>query len=207
MSKKKSKKDKQPNIPLQTLARPRLEQILQRHLHSELDDDEYVSSIKRLMTELGHEPVLNALTGLLDHASIEQKEALMIAIPKLGNADTINHLWQLVRRSKASMSTKMAALVILNQMGEEVDLKNPGEYFSWRDIKHADIAEVENMAHFSTRALIKELQHAENTNEIEAMMLQYEKIAAQTGGGAVSKGYSSGAGRYRDGIRGNCGAR
>jgi hypothetical protein len=186
MSKKKSKKDKKPNIPIQTMARPRLEQILLRRQHGELDDEELVASIQKLMTEIGREPVLQTLLGLLDNASNEQKDALMVAIPKLGDADTIQYLWQLVRRSKASIGSKMTALVILKQMGEEVNIEDPSEYFSWRDVKHADLAEVENLAHFGMRALIKEIQRAKDTDELENMMLQMERIHDQAGGEAVA---------------------
>jgi hypothetical protein len=186
MGKNKSKKDKKPNIPAQTLVRPRLEQIIARFAERELDEDEYVSSIEHLMAEVGRQAVLNALLGLLDQASNEQKNALMVAIPKLGNAETIKYLWQLVQRSKASIASKMTALVILSQMGEKVNLEDPGQYFSWRDVKHADIAEVENLAHFGMRALIKEVQRAEDTDDLENMMLQMERIHAKAGGEPVA---------------------
>ena len=51
MSKKKSKKDKKPNIPVQTLARPRLEQILTRRQQEGLNSDETVAAIQQLMQE------------------------------------------------------------------------------------------------------------------------------------------------------------
>ena len=176
MGKKKSKK---PNIPIQTMARPRLEQILNRRQHGELDEDEFLASVEALMKEIGREAVLNALVGLLDNASNEQKDALMVVIPKLGNKQTIDHLWNLVRRSKMSIGGKMAALVILKQMGEEVNLDDPGEYFSWRDIKHSDLSEVENMGRFAMRALIKELQQLDNADDVEAFMLHADEVLPQ----------------------------
>ena len=180
MSKDKKKKQKRPNIPVHTMARPRLEQILARRQHGELDDDEYVASIKALMTEMGREGVLNALVGMLDNADDARKEALMVAIPPLGDAQTIGHLWQLVRRSKLSVSVKMTALIILKQMGEEVNLEDPGEYFSWRDIKQADADEISGMARFSTRMLIKELQKIDNVDEVEAFMASFEDVMGRT---------------------------
>jgi hypothetical protein len=179
---KKKKKQKKPNIPIQTLARPRLERNLERRQRGELDDEVYIGSIEALMKEIGAEAVLNALVGLLENADNERKDALMAAIPKLGDDKTIKHLWQLVRRSKISVGGKMTALIILKQMGEEVDLENPGKYFSWRDIKKADIAEVANLGRFSMQALIKELQHLKSVDEVEAMMLQFEGITRQSGG-------------------------
>jgi hypothetical protein len=183
--KSKKKKQKKPNIPVQTMARPQLEQILARRRHDELDDDEFVASIEALMGQLDQEAVLNALIGLLDNADNEQKDALMVAIPKLGNAQTIKHLWQLVRRSKLSVGAKMTTLVILKQMGEDVDLDNPGNYFSWRDVKQADVDEIESMGRFGTQAIIKELQKLDNVDDVEAMMLRFREISDKTGGEAM----------------------
>ncbi len=158
------------------MARPRLEQLLTRRQHGELADKEFIGSIETLMGEIGHEAVLNALVGLLDGATPEQKEALMVAIPKLGNADTIKHLWHLVRRSKLSVGGKMTALVILKEMGEEVNLEDPGEYISWRDIKHSDLSEIQNMGQFALRALSKELQKLDTADDVEAFMLRTDEL-------------------------------
>ncbi len=180
--KKKKKKQRKPNIPIQTMARPRLEQILVRYEHDELDQAEYISSIEALMQEIGREAVLNAMVGLLENAGNERKEALMVAIPKLGDEQTIKHLWQLVRRSKISVGGKMTVLVILKQMGEEVNLEEPGEYLSWRDIKKADSDEIADIGRFSIRAIIKELQRAKDIDEVEAMMINFEDLQNKTGG-------------------------
>ncbi|MEW5957165.1 MAG: hypothetical protein AB1801_05555, partial [Chloroflexota bacterium] len=142
----------------------------------ELTEDEFITAVKTLMAELGQEAVLNALVGLLDNASNEQKDALMVAIPKLGNKQTIDHLWNLVRRSKMSVGGKLTALVILKQMGEEVNLDDPGVYFSWRDIKHSDLSEVQNMGRFAMRALIKELQQLDNADDVEGFMLRADEF-------------------------------
>jgi hypothetical protein len=75
----------------------------------------------------------------------------------------------------------MIALVILRQMGEDVDLDNPGQYFSWRDIKKADLSEVADMARFALRAVIKELQQAKSADEVEAIMMQSEKVIPEAG--------------------------
>lgn len=174
--KQKSKKEKKTNIPVQTMARPRLEQLLTHRQRGDLQDKEFIGSIEALMGEIGREAVLNALVSLLDGATPEQKEALMIAIPKLGNAGTIKHLWHLVRRSKLSAGGKMTALVILKEMGEEVNLDDPGEYFSWRDLKHSDLSEIENMGRFALRALSKELQKLDTADDVEAFMLRSEEL-------------------------------
>jgi hypothetical protein len=89
--KKKSKKQKKPNIPIQTMARPRLEQILTRRQKEELADEATIAAIEALMGEIGRESVLNALVGLLDNADNERKEALMAIISKLGDKQTLKH--------------------------------------------------------------------------------------------------------------------
>jgi len=180
--KKKSKKQKKPNIPVQTMALPRLQMLLNLRQQGELDNEEFVASIEALMTEIGREAILNALIGLLDQSSNEQKDALMTAISQLGDAQAIDHLWYVVRRSKMSVGAKMTALVILQQMGEEVNLEDPGEYFTWRDIKQGDIKEVADLARFATRALIKELQQSKNIDDVEVMMMRFTSITAQAGG-------------------------
>ncbi|MBN1220739.1 MAG: hypothetical protein JXM69_17595 [Anaerolineae bacterium] len=181
----KKKKQKKSNIPIQTLARPRLEKILTRYQQGELDGDEYIAAIETLITEISREAILEALIGLLDGADNERKDALMVAIPKLGDETSTKHLWQLVRRSKLSMGAKMTALVILKQMGEDVDLDNPGEYFSWRDIKQADLDEVASMGRFGLHAIIKELQKMDNPDDVEAIMFQFEDITKAGGADAI----------------------
>ena len=182
---KKKKKQKKPNIPVQTMARPQLEQVLIRRERDELDDDEFVVSIQALMQELGQEAILNALIGLLENAGNERKDALMVAIPRLGNKQTVGHLWHLVRRSKMSIGAKMTALVILKQMGEDVNLDDPGEYLSWRDIKQADVSEIADMGRFGMQAIIKELQKLDNADEVEALMMRFEEMMTKTGGQAI----------------------
>ena len=161
MAKKKKRKQKKPNVPVQTIARSRLDKILTGYYNEELDEEECVASIRALMGELGKEAVLNSLIGMLDNTNAEQKDALMVALSRLGDEQTIQHLWQLVRRSKMSVGGKMTALVILKQMGEDVDLDNPGEYFSWRDIKKADVGEIAHMGRVGLQGIIKELQKRE----------------------------------------------
>ncbi len=182
VAKKKKKKQKKPNIPVQAIARSRLDQIFSRYFQEELDGEECVGSIQTLMGELGPEVVLTTMVGMLDNSSNDQKDALMTFIPKLGNEQTVKHLWHLVRRSKMSVGAKMTALVILKQMGEDVNMEDPGKYFSWRDIKQADATEVAGMGRFSMQALIKELQRLNNIDDVEAMMLQFGDISAKGGG-------------------------
>ncbi len=179
MAKRKSKKQKRPNIPIQTMARPRLEKILERRLQNEIDEEQYVAAIKALMAEIDREAVLNALIGQLDNATPEQRDALMGAIPKLEEPKAIKHLWNLVRRSKMSAGGKMTALLILKQMGEEVNLDDPSEYLSWRDLKQSDLSEITDMARFGLRALAKELQRLETADDVERLMLRFEEMGPE----------------------------
>jgi hypothetical protein len=180
MSRKKRKK--KLRIKPQTLARPRLDALLARRQRSDLDDAGFVAGVEALMGELGREPVLNALVAQLDNADDDQRELLMGLIPQLGDKKVIGYLWRLVEKSRMSIGAKMTALVILKQMGEDVDLEDPGVYFSWRDIKTADIAEVQKLGQASMRAIIREIQQLTDAQDLEALMMRHEEIVAQTGG-------------------------
>nr|HID14466.1 hypothetical protein [Anaerolineae bacterium] len=181
MARKRKKKRTKLQIPKQTLAHPRLDAILARREREELDDDGCVDEIAALMTELGRRPVMDALVKKLETASDAERGALMAVIPELGDKGTIKHLWRLVRRSKMSAGIKITALTILREMGEDVDLNDPGAYFSRRRVGFADIAEVIRMGRHSLRMLIKELHRAESIGEIEGLMAMLDRPVAQTG--------------------------
>jgi hypothetical protein len=181
----KKKKQKKPNIPIEVLARPRLEGVLQQYQTGKLDTAQYLAAIQQLMDEIGQEAILGALVGLLDGSSNEQKDALMVAIPKLGNEQTIAHLWHLVQKSKLSTSAKMTALIILQAMGEDVDLDDPGQYFSWRDLKSGNLTEVTNLGRFATREIIKDLRRQSSMDDVEAALLRFQSKLLKRGNGPL----------------------
>jgi hypothetical protein len=179
----RKKRKKKPKINPKTLARPRLDALLARRRQGDLDDDGFVAGARAMMGELGLEPVMNALVAQLNNADDAQRELLIALVPKLDDQKVIAYLWRLVEKSRMSVGAKMTTLVILKGMGEQVDLEDVGRYFSWRDIKTADIAEVERLGRVSTRAIIRELQQITDPQDLEAFMLQHEKITAEMGGG------------------------
>ncbi len=175
MARKRKKKRKKSQVPQQALARPRLDAIITRRERDELDDDGCADKVSALMAELGCKLVLDTLVKKLETASDTERDALMAVISKLGDEETIGHLWRIVRRSKMSIGVKSTALIILQQMGEDVDLSDPGAYFSPRDIKSTDIAEMARLSRHSLRMLIKRLQKAESVGEIEGLMDMFDR--------------------------------
>lgn len=198
MARKSKQKHKTPRAPKQALARPRLDAIFTRRERDELDDDGCVDEISTLMAELGRKPVMDALVKKLETVSDAERDALMAVIPKLGDEETIAHLWRIVRRSKMSAGIKITALTILKQMGEDVDLSDPGMYFSRRDVSFADLAEVERMGRHSLRMLIKELQRARSIGEIEGLMDMFDRPVAETGNEALLLAVTEGLGTMEE---------
>ena len=64
----------------------------------------------------------------------------------------------------------MTALVILKEMGEEIDLRDPGRYFSPRDIKPGDIKAAEDLFRTGMRDLARSLRASRDHAEVEAFM-------------------------------------
>jgi hypothetical protein len=174
-------KSKKQHIPKQTLSRPHLDAIFARRERGELDDDGCAAAITTLMAELGYKPVMDTLVKKLETASDTERDTLMSIIQKLGNEETIAHLWRIVRRSKMSIGIKSTALVILKGMGEEVDLSDPGAYFSPKDVRPSDIAEVASLGRHSLRMLIKELQKVKSIGEVEGLMQIFNQPVAEAG--------------------------
>lgn len=168
------KRKKKPQVPLESMTRPLLEKIFARRERGDLDYDECVGEISALMDKVGRESVMNALVRKLGSASDDEWDTLMTIIVELGDEKTVKRLWRLVRRSNMSAVFKNTALVILNEMGEDVDLSTPGEYFSPRDFSIEDLAEVERMGRHSTRMLIRDLHKCETIGEIESMVEMFD---------------------------------
>ncbi|MEA3338324.1 MAG: hypothetical protein U9R15_00005 [Chloroflexota bacterium] len=171
-----TRKRRKLKVPLQSMTRPLLEKAFTRYERGELNDDELEKEMSDLMDKVGRKPVLNALVKKLETSSGEERATLMLVIPRLGDKKTIKHLWHLVRRSKMSAGVKSTALVILKQMGEDVDLDNPGAYFSRRDLTLKNLAEIEQMSRHGLRAIIKDLHKAKDFGEIEGMIEMFDQM-------------------------------
>ncbi|HEY72675.1 MAG: hypothetical protein B6I35_04105 [Anaerolineaceae bacterium 4572_32.2] len=171
-----TRKRRKPKVPLQSMTRPLLEKAFARYERGELDDDGLTEEVSALMDKIGRKPVLDALIKKLETTSDEERATLMLVISRLGDKKTIKHLWRLVRRSKMPIGVKHTALVILKQMGENVDLNDPGAYFSRQDVTLENLAEIERMSRHSLRAVIKDLHKAKNFGEIEGMMEMFDNM-------------------------------
>jgi len=156
------------------MTRPLLEKAFARYERGELDDDGLTEEVSALMDKIGHKPVLDALVKKLETTSDEERATLILIISQLGDKKTIKHLWHLARRSKMSIGVKHTALVILKQMGEDVDLNNPGAYLSRQDVTLENLAEIEQMSRHGLGKIIKDLQKAKNFGEIEGMMEMFD---------------------------------
>jgi hypothetical protein len=180
MAHKRKRKRRKQQVSGQAPVRPRLDAIFARRERGKLDNTGCVDETSALMTELGRKPVMDALVRKLETASDAERDALMAVIPRLGDRKTVAHLWNVVRRSKVPIGVKSTALVILKQMGEDVDLSDPGAYFSPRDVKPTDLTEMAHLGRHSLRMLIKELQKAKSIGEIEGLMQIFDRPVVGT---------------------------
>jgi len=133
---KKAKKRKTPRIDRRVLAGPRLNELFDRHARGELDDDGLQAGLQALMAEVGHRPLLDALVKRMEGTPEAERDTLMTILPRLRTPEVIDYLWQLVKKPRAlTIEAKLTTLVILKGIGEDVDVKDPGLYFSPHDIK------------------------------------------------------------------------
>lgn len=168
------KRKKGPQVPMQSMARPLLDRIFARRERGDLDNQGCIEEISTLIDEIGRDSMMDALVKKLETASDAERDTLMAVIVDLGGEETIEHLWRLVRESKMSAGVKNTALVILKQMGEDVDLSDPFAYYSPQEVGFEDIAEIERMGRHSLRMLIEELHELESIGEVEGIMEMFE---------------------------------
>jgi hypothetical protein len=173
----KSKKTKAPKIDRRVMTRPRLDALFERQAQGELDLDGLEVGVRALMTEVGQPAVLEALVKRMEGTPEGERETLMSLVPRLKSREVIDYLWQQVKkRGRLSLDAKMTALVILKEMGEEVDLRDPGLYFSPRDIKPGDIKAAEGMFRTGMRGLTRSLRESRDPAEVEAFMHRINKM-------------------------------
>jgi hypothetical protein len=173
----KSKKTQAPKIDPRVMTRPRLDALFERQAQGELDLDGLEVGVRALMTEVGQPAVLEALVKRMEGTPEGERETLMTLLPRLKSREVIDYLWQQVKkRGRLSLDAKMTALVILKEMGEEVDLRDPGLYFSPRDIKPGDIKAAEGMFRTGMRGLARSLRESRDPAEVEAFMHRINKM-------------------------------
>ncbi len=176
----KSKKSKSPKIDPRVLTRPRLDALFERHARGELDLDGLEAGVRALMAEAGHGPVLEALVKRMEGTPEQERETLMALVERLRSREVIDYLWQQVKKPGAlSLDAKMTALVVLKQMGEDVDIADPGRYFSPRDIRPGDVRTAENMLRLGLRGLARAVREARDVVEVERIMLDINRMPEQ----------------------------
>jgi len=174
-------KKKTPKINLRLLARPRLDALFERRARGELDDDGLYAAVQSLMDEDGYRPAIDALVKRMAGASDAERETLMILIPRLRHPEVIDYLWHKVKKPGAlPLDAKMTALVILKEMGEDVDLSDTSRYFPTRDFKRRDIKTAQGLFRTGIRGLANDLRNANDPAEVEAMMLHLRQIPGGT---------------------------
>jgi hypothetical protein len=125
--------------------------------------------------------VLDALVKRLEGTPEGERETLMLLLQRLKNKEGIGYLWQQVKkRSGFSVGAKMTMLVILNAMGEDVDINDPGLYFSPGNVKLKDITTAQNFLQMGMHGLARELREVKDPAEIEAFM-HHMNMTMQTG--------------------------
>jgi len=176
----KSKKTKAPKIDPRVMTRPRLDALFERQARGELDLDGLEAGVRALMTEVGQPATLEALVKRMEGTPEGERETLMSLLPRLKSHEVIDYLWQQVKkRGRLSLDAKMTVLVILKEMGEEVDLRDPSLYFSPRDIKPGDIKVAEGMFRTGMRGLARSLRESRDPAEVEAFMHRINKMPEQ----------------------------
>ena len=180
----KAKKHKRPKIARRVLARPRLNALFDRHARGELDDDGLQAGLQALMAEVGHGPLLDALVKRMEGTPEAERETLMVILPRLRSPEVINYLWQLVKKPRAlSVEARLTTLVILKGMGEDVDVKDPGLYFSPHDIRPSDLKSAQDMFRLGLRGLARSLRESRDPAEVEAFMHRINQMPEQAIGG------------------------
>jgi len=167
----KSKKTKSRKIDPRVMARPRLDALFERQARGEIDLDGLEASVRALMTGVVQSTMLDALVKRMEETPEGERETLMSLLTRLKNREVIDYLWQQVKkRGGFSVGAKMTMLVILKEMGEEVDIKDPGLYFSPREIKPRDMHTAQDLFRIGMRGLARELRESQDPAEVEAIM-------------------------------------
>ncbi len=180
----KSKKTKTPKIDPRVMTRPRLDALFERQARGELDLDGLEAGVRALMAEVGQPAALDALVKRMEGTPEGERETLMSLLPRLKSREVIDYLWQQVKKRGAlSLDAKMTALVVLREMGEEVDLRDPGRYFSPRDIKPGDIKAAEALFRTGMRGLARSLRESRDPAEVEAFMHRINQMPEEAIGG------------------------
>ncbi len=173
----KKNKHKTPKVDPRVLARPRLDALFERHARGELNDDGLHAAVQSLIADADLASVLGALVMRMHSTPEAERETLMTLVERLKSREVIDYLWQQVKKPRAlTFDAKTTVLVILKGMGEDVDMSDPGRYFSPRDFKPSDLKSAEDLFHAGMRGLARHLRHSRDPAEVEAYMHHIYKM-------------------------------
>ena len=177
----KSKKTKVRKIDPRLLVRPRLDALFELPVEGKINLDGLEVGVRAMMAEVGQPVVLDALVKQLEGTPEGQRETLMLLLPRLKNNEVIDYLWQQVKkRSGFSAGAKMTMLVILNAMGEDVDINDPGLYFSPGNVKLKDITTAQNFLQMGMHGLARELREVKDPAEPRTKPALADGLGAST---------------------------
>ncbi len=180
----KKSKQKRPSIDPRVLTTPRVDALLQQYAQGELEKEALEAALRALMAEVGHGPVLDALLARLERAPDEERDALMLIISDLKSPEVVDYLWRQVRRPRElPLDVRMITLVVLRQMGEDVDISDPGRYFSPRDLHPEDFRSAKAVMRLGLHGLARSLRQTRTPTEVEMFMLRLYRFAEEEGGG------------------------
>jgi hypothetical protein len=177
VSKRKRGRGKRSNrFQRQAQANQQIGALLASYRSGELSDDELTAGLDELVAQFGRQTVseymFRTLKGYTDGPL---KAALMVGLSHIADQKTVSWLWDLVRSEVIGLDARGVALVILQELGEDVDPSRPGLYFSPEKITPQDIQDAERFFEQAQREIIRYVQRAESTDEIERIMMMREE--------------------------------
>ena len=180
----KKNKHKIPKIDPRVMARPRLDALFERHARGELDAAGLRTAVQSLIAEADLAAVFGALVMRMRGTPEAERETLMTLVEKLKSRAAIDYLWQQVRKPHTlTLDAKMTVLIILKGMGEDVDIADPGRYFSARDLKPSALKSAEDLFRAGVRGLARHLRESRDPAEVEAYMRHIYKMRDTALGG------------------------
>ena len=180
----KKNKHKTPKADPRVMARPRLDALFERHARGELADAGLHTAVQSLIAEADLPSVFGALVMRMHGTPEDERETLMSLVDRLKSREAIDYLWQQVLKPRAlTLDAKMTVLIILKGMGEDVDIADPGRYFSARDLKPSDLKSAEDLFRAGVRGLARHLRDSRDPTEVEAYMHHIYKMRDTALGG------------------------
>ena len=184
MSRKKKRAPRHARFQEQAQANKQISALLSDYQLDKLSDDELKAALDESVAQFGRQAVAEILfRKLKGHTDGPMKSALLVGLPHIADKKTVSWLWDLARSRRTRMETRSAVLVILQALGEDVDLSQPERYFPTEKVTRRDVGAATRLFEQSQRELIKSVQRAQSTDEVERLMMILEEQAPTMPGG------------------------